>query len=406
MNAEPAPIVFDLRAAALLVARRWRRVALGVALGAVAAAGILLFVRPRFDGHALLLIRQFPEAGGQIQSKMNLVSQLAPGLLGGDADQELATELALLQSRSALGVVVDSLRLQVHPRSPGRVPPASLVDSLALPDRFAPVKFTLVAGANTRSQGTLYASKAGAGAYVRLVDRENAIDDLLRRLSVVKVGGDVVQITYAARDSITAAQVPNLIAQVYMQRRKTVDRGLNQRRLEFLAARADTVRRDLRRAVDSLARLQQESGAGVSAEISAKGMADQLATVQAQLAQLRASYGALDSLIFAARPAAAHARPRGAGGQAEGRPHAAVGTRRRHGRAGAAGAAGRDARGRRRARGGPGGVAAPGDLSAAAAHLARGPGRRAAAGADSGAGGRRIGGRGRNTELTERVVKV
>lgn len=299
MNAEPAPIVFDLAGAARLVARRWRRVALGVALGAATAAGILLFVRPRFDGHALLLIRQFPGAGTQIQSKLNSLSQLVPNLVGGDQDQELATELALLQSRSALGMVVDSLRLEVQPRSPGRVPPASLVDSLSLPHRFTPVKFTLAAGANTRPEGTLYASKTGAGAYVRLVDRENAIDDLIKRLAVTKVGGDVVQITYAARDSVTAAQVPNLIAQVYMQRRKTVDRGLNQRRLEFLTARADTVRHDLRRAVDSLARLQQASGAGVSAEISAKGMADQLATVQAQLAQLRASYGALDSLLGA-----------------------------------------------------------------------------------------------------------
>jgi uncharacterized protein involved in exopolysaccharide biosynthesis len=102
---------------------------------------------------------------------------------------------------------------------------------------------------------------------------------------------------YEGRDSITAAQVPNLLARVYMARRMTVDRGLDQRRFEFLSARADTVRHDLRKGVDSLARLQQESGAGVDAAIAAKGIADQYATVEGQLAQLTASQRALDSLV-------------------------------------------------------------------------------------------------------------
>jgi tyrosine-protein kinase Etk/Wzc len=147
---------------------------------------------------------------------------------------------------------------------------------------------------------------------VRLVDREDAITDLADRLSTKNAGGDAVEILYSGRDSTTAAQVPNLLARVYMLRRTTVDRGLNQRRLEFLTARADTVRRDLRRGVDSLAHLQTASGAGVDAGIAAKGIADQFANVQAQLAQLSASQHALDSLVSLVK--SGHTDPRALAG--------------------------------------------------------------------------------------------
>ncbi len=305
MTADHEPLVFDLDAAARLVMGRWRRVAAGAAFGLLASAAVLLFWPPSFDGTALLLIRQYPGAGGlQIQNKLSQLSQLVPNLIGGSqGDEELATELALLRSRAAIGVVVDSLRLQVQPRSPGRIAPASIVDSLRLHDLFKPVKITLKPGVNTIPQGIVYASRnlPAGGAYVRLVDREDAITDLADRLDTKNAGGEAEEILYRGRDSTTAAQVPNLLAYVYMMRRKTVDRGINQRRLEFLAARADTVRHDLRRGVDSLAVLQERSGAGVDATIAAKGIADQLATVQAQLAQLAASEHALDSLVTMVR---------------------------------------------------------------------------------------------------------
>ncbi|HVZ78756.1 MAG TPA: hypothetical protein VG818_12310, partial [Gemmatimonadaceae bacterium] len=191
---EPSPIVFDLGAAARLVARRWRRVAAGVGLGLVTAAAVLLFWRPSFDGRALLLIREFPGTAGSLPSKSSIVSQLVPGLLGDQGDEELATELALLQSRAAVGAVVDSLRLEVQPREPGRTPPALLVDSVKLPNRFKPLKLTLRTGANVIPEGVIYASQAGNGAYVKLVDREDAITDLADRLSVEKAGGDAVEI--------------------------------------------------------------------------------------------------------------------------------------------------------------------------------------------------------------------
>ena len=303
MTGQPEPIAIDLDAGIRLVARRWRRVAGGTLFGLLVAAAVMLFWPASFTGSGLLLIRELPGTGGlQIESKLNQLSQLVPGLSGGDdANLDLATELALLQSRAAIGAVVDSLRLEVQPRSPARVAPATLIDSVRLPSRFQPVKITLAAGANTVPGGVVYASAAGAGAYVKVVDREDAITDVAKHLNIGKAGGDVVTVAYSGRDSITAAQVPNLLAQIYMTRRTTVDRGLNQRRLEFLTARADTVRHELRKGVDSLAQLQEQSGAGVDAAIAARGLADRYATVQSQLAQLRATGNALDSLVALVR---------------------------------------------------------------------------------------------------------
>jgi len=122
---------------------------------------------------------------------------------------------------------------------------------------------------------------------------------MVDRLQVRKAGGGAVEITYRARDSISAARVPNLVAAVYMQRRKTVDRGLNQRRLEFLAAKADSVRGDLRHSADILADVTKRSGAGAPPEIEGRALAEQTGALEAKLSEIKASEAALDSFVNA-----------------------------------------------------------------------------------------------------------
>ncbi len=299
MSDEAAPVVIDLRDVAARVRRRLFVVALGLIAGGAAAAGIIAFVTPRFDGHALMLIRtSASDPMSMVKDRMGALSELLPSNvgLGSATADELATELSLLQSRAVLAVVVDSLRLAVIPRAPERVPPSTLVDSLTYTARFTPIKLALAAGKNALPQGVVWMRHA---ADVKLVDREDAIDDLAERLSVRKPGGDAIEITYRARDSVTAAQVPNLLAAVYMVRRKTVDRGLNQRRLEFLAAKADSVRDDLRRSADVAAGVAQQAGAGSSPDIAARALAEEAGVLEARLSELRAGEGALDSLVNA-----------------------------------------------------------------------------------------------------------
>jgi uncharacterized protein involved in exopolysaccharide biosynthesis len=297
MTAEPVPVVIDLRVVGDALRRRARVVVLGIVAGGLIAAGILLFATPRFDGRAMMLIRTSSiDPTSLVKDKLGTLGELMPSNLGlgGSSDEDLATELALLQSRAVIGAVVDSLRLEVIPRTPSRVPATTVVDSVRIVSRFKPVKLPIVAGANQTPQAAIWAKR---GAQIKLLDREDAIDDVASRLAVHKTGGGAVDITYRARDSVTAREVPNLLASIYILRRKTVDRGLNQRRLEFLAAKADSVRGDLRRSADVLADVAGRNGSGATPDIEARALAEETGALEAKLSEIRASEAALDSVV-------------------------------------------------------------------------------------------------------------
>lgn len=297
---EPVPIVLDFKVIASSVRRRASVVVAGVLAGAALGGAILLLVPPRFDSRAMVLIRTTNvDPAAAVRARMGAVAELLPGALGGASDEELSTELALLSSRATMGAVVDSLKLQIVPRSPGRVAPAALVDSIRLvPARFRPQKVSLRAGSNVLPQGVVWARQP---AKVKLLDHEDAVDEMSKRLTVRRVAGNAVEIGYRGRDSITSALVPNLLAGIYMSRRKTVDRGLNQRRLEFLAARADSVHDDLRRSADRLARVAAANGLDMGPDIGTRALAEEMGGLAARLSEIRADEGALDSLVDAAR---------------------------------------------------------------------------------------------------------
>lgn len=296
---EAVPFEIDVATVVEVIRRRAAAIAVGAVLGLVAALGILWLVPARFDGRAMILIRTSTfDPASLTRARIGPLSELMPGALGGNSNEELSTEIALLTSRATLGAVVDSLRLQVILRSPRRVPVSTIVDSIRSTQRFRPVKVSIVPGVNRIAGATVWARRP---AKIKLLDREDAIDDLQERAYARLIAGDVVEIRYRGRDSVTAAQVPNLLAAVYMLRRATVDRGLNQRRLEFLAAKADSVRLDLRRSADVLAGVAARNGAGANPEIGAKALADEASALETRLAELRATEVALDSLVDAAQ---------------------------------------------------------------------------------------------------------
>jgi tyrosine-protein kinase Etk/Wzc len=296
---EPVPFELDLSSVSQTIRSRWRALAVGLLVGAVTAVSVLLFVPPRFNGRAMVLIRTTQvDPSAALRTKMGAVAELMPNALGGNLDEELSTEIALLSSRATYGAVVDSLKLQVVPISPGRTPPYAVVDSIRTTGRFKPRKITLSPGPNAFEGGTIWASGA---ARVRVWDREDAIDEMEKRADVRLLSGNTVEIKYRGRDSLTAAEVPNLIANVYMIRRRTVDRGLNQRRLEFLDAKQDSVRVELRQTADLLASVARQFGVGASPEIGGEAMATGAAEMEAKLAELRATEIAMDSLIASTR---------------------------------------------------------------------------------------------------------
>jgi uncharacterized protein involved in exopolysaccharide biosynthesis len=302
----PAQQPLEVEPAALVRAamKGWMLVLAGAALGALAAVAIVVFVPPTFEGRALVLIKTPQDASSMLKSRLGPLSELAPSALGlGSGKEDVATELALFQSRSVLGRVVDSLRLQFRPVEPNRVPPSGEVDSLRLDGRFKPRKVTLHAGKNEFPEGQVFvSSKISGDIRARLFDREDAIDDLADALDVRTQGGDAVRVRYRGFDSLTAAAVPNLATDIYLARRHTTDRGLNQRRFEFLLAKADSVGGDLRRAARDLRQTQDVQNL-FDAEPAAKSLFERLAALETQRAEVHAEEITLDSVLArAGRP--------------------------------------------------------------------------------------------------------
>lgn len=277
MTPTPSP---DLDVAEVAGALRGglRGIAVGATLGVVAAVAVILFAPVRFEGRALVLVRtQQMSAGTLMREQFGALAPLAGDALGlGQGGDAIKTELALLQSRALLGDVVDSLRLQLRA---GRRPPITLDVPVPRDERFKPRTVDVPDGGSAK-----------------LVDREDAIDDLEKRLDVAVSGGDAIEIRYRSRDSLSAAAVPNLMAARYLERRRTVDRGLNQRRVEFLELQVDSVARALRAAVDASRRVGQE-GAGLAAEASERAELEQRVAMQLQLVQARGELEALDAML-------------------------------------------------------------------------------------------------------------
>lgn len=320
------------------VGRNWRAVLGGLLVGLVAAAAVVWLVPPRYAASTTVLLRNANDPAGSLLSRIGVAGDLAGavggGALGNALKSPLETELQLIKSRDILGQVVDSLGLQARVLSPRGVPSRALVAPTPHPGSFKRVRVAF-----TRSAGGAY-EVSGAGVTVRAVpggtvtlpklgavtltfgplpdrfivqfeDREDAITRADDRLSVEKKGGELAELAYSGPDSLTAATVPNAIAAAYLDRRRTVDRGLNQRRYEFLTAQIDSVQGQLGPAEESL-RLQQEGSgvfdpelAGRSGMEAVQDLRKELVPAEAERQAARQLLDRVDAGVFSARQIAA-----------------------------------------------------------------------------------------------------
>lgn len=258
------------------ILRSWRTVLGSVVGAAVVALLVLVFWPPRFEGRATVMVRTAPDASSMLRAQLGGLADLAGSSLRvGQEGGAIATEVGLLQSRLLLGDVVDSLRLQFRA---GRSTPPMSVAAVVPPGRFPP--------------RTIHVD----GRRIRLVDREDAVDDVARRVAVEEIGGDLIEVRFAARDSVTAAAVPNLLVDRYLGQRRTFDRDVNRRRVEFLDRQVDSVRQALAAATDVVRRAQQQSGV-LALELSGQVRGEQEVGVEAELASVEAEAAGLDSLL-------------------------------------------------------------------------------------------------------------
>jgi uncharacterized protein involved in exopolysaccharide biosynthesis len=323
----------DLAEVARSLRRGWR-----VILGSVAVAGALallvILVGPRrFSGTASAVIRSSGDAGGSLlaraageltganasQSSGSGGGAIAGGvsaLLGGGGSG-LETEIQIIQSESVLGAAIDSLKLQVVPRSASGMPSNAFVSDARLASAFRHVDLTFerstpgryhVTGGGldtTVAAGGIVRTRVGdvrlrevlpAAFTLRLVDREDALKMVGKGLVVKKAGGDVLRVTYRAPDSVTAAAVPNVVLAEYLARKKTSDRGVNAHRAEFLSVQIDSLGRELARAEMALRNFQERSGL-LDAEVVGKIELEQMALLRKSAGELEVEAVALDQLL-------------------------------------------------------------------------------------------------------------
>lgn len=304
-------IYFSEITAAIRRGRRW--LVAGILAGLALATAVLALIPPRFSSTSTVIVRAAESSTGALSARLGgSIAGVASGLMpGGLIAAPIETELQVLQSRSLAGEIVDSLQLQVRLRSGPRVAPWQLFHPTPIPGSFQRRRVTL----ERQGDQSFRASDAGlavvlppAKSTTRLpeaipqrleadiLDREEAITRLLKRLTVSKAGGEVVSIAYAADDSLTAAVVPNLLIRRYLARRKTSDRGLNQRRVEFLTAQVDSLEQSLVGAEQAL-RDQQERSGILDPVVTGKLELEQAGELRRSSASLDVERGALSLLL-------------------------------------------------------------------------------------------------------------
>ncbi|HJQ19265.1 MAG TPA: GNVR domain-containing protein, partial [Gemmatimonadaceae bacterium] len=273
----------DVADVARSLGRQWRAVIAFVAIGFLGALAVVLFAPKRYEGKATVLARTGAQGGGSILSRIGGLEGLMGGVGGGALGASgMETELQLLKSESLGAQVMDSLKLQVRVKEPAGVAPSGLVQAYDLRPSFATRAYTFERSADgsyrvsgdsvariarpgqtaTLDVGsiTLAASGLPARFTVRLMDREDALDRFARRLSVSKAGGEIAKVVYTADDRQTAADAPNALIAFYLQRRTTIDRGANQRRVEYVTDQLQQTEAQLTTAESELRKYQEQTG--------------------------------------------------------------------------------------------------------------------------------------------------
>ena len=314
--------------------RQWRAVIAFTLLGMLAAATFISLAPRRYDGKASVMARAGGGGGASILGRMAEGTGDLLGGLGGMGGSPLETELQTLRSRALAGQVVDSLMLQFRTREPAGTPPAAFVASHSLAPAFEPRRYKFskqangtytVAGDSTPHSATpgqpvslaigsltLQASGLPDDFTLQILDREDAIARVARRMKINKAGGEVVRVEYRGDDPITAAAAPNTLIRFYTERRRTVDRGSNQRRVEYVETQVDSTAAELARAEKEMRRLQEATNvfdpevSGETDVASAARLREQLSNAQVDEGTARQLLTQVDRGAMAPRELAAY----------------------------------------------------------------------------------------------------
>ncbi|HYC50059.1 MAG TPA: GNVR domain-containing protein [Gemmatimonadaceae bacterium] len=297
---------------------QWRTVIAFVVVGVLGAAAVVLFAPRKFEGQASVLARTAGVGGGSVGGRISGLGELLGGIgaLGGGGSIE--TELQVLRSRAIAGTVVDSLQLQVRVREPEGTAPYSVFASSALPGAFKRRTYTF-----ERTPSGSYAGNSGGGQVeltpgqparldvgtvtlhpgltaprlvIAVMDREDAITRFTGKAQITKAGGEIARVVYRGDDSLSAAAAANAIIGVYLERRRTTDRGANARRVEYVSAQLDSTAATLSRRERELRQYQEESGV-LDAKVQGEIDLESAAMLRRTLTDIQVDEGAIKQLL-------------------------------------------------------------------------------------------------------------
>lgn len=292
------------------------KIVVSTLVGLGVAAALLLFLPKRWEGRSSVLVSSGEEMGSGLLQKAGIPDGIATSILGRSAAGQMETELELLRSRRLIGEVADSLQLGVRVRVPRRAPASTVFSRFEAAGAFRPVDIegerngagwhlrgdgvdtTIAAGHAVRLPvGTMTLSATAPGRFsVRLLDHEDATTRLQKRLSITRAGGEIAAATVRWEDSSTAAAIPNVLVARYLALRRRVDRGDNAARYEFVAAQADSLERQLTKALAELRAYQQRSGT-MDPVINGKLLLETSVQLRQQLGGVALEHEALRALL-------------------------------------------------------------------------------------------------------------
>jgi uncharacterized protein involved in exopolysaccharide biosynthesis len=302
--------------AALRRGRVW--VAAGAAVGLLVGAAVAFGIAPRYEARTSVLIQSETDNGISALSKL---SGLLGGMGGGLSGSKLETEVAIFQSRTVIGEVVDSLGLQVEVLEPAAAAPLALFSAVHVDARTEGQEYSFErAGNGYEVSGDGFRGTAVPGTAVRLpdavltlaetgvpakfrielMDRESAVDKVEKALDLSTEQGDLVEVKFRAKAPAVSAGVLNGMVSTYLRRRTTTDRGTNQHRYEFLSEHVDSITHQLMRAEEALRQDQETSGV-LDPEVQGQTELERAMEVQAELEGTAVEARALEQIVARGR---------------------------------------------------------------------------------------------------------
>jgi uncharacterized protein involved in exopolysaccharide biosynthesis len=320
--------VIDLADILRSIKNGWAVVAGMTAAGLVLAVLVLVVVPPVFSGKASIFLKTGGSGNGSMSSLASAISAISDAGGGGGGilpgiKSSVETETDIMQSRSLTGEVVDSLMLQALVSKPRATPAIRAFGNLSLPGSFRPRDYSFtpigtpagqaprfrfvakgdsgiaVVGQAAALEGgiiTLAPTAPKEGFAVTFRDHEDATTRVQDHLSFDKPKTDVAHFEYRGDDSLSAATVPNLLLRLYLERRRGVDRGTNQKKAEFLERQVDSAAGALTVAERAL-RAQREASGVVNPVLAGQADFETETRLRTQLTDFQMQERALQQLV-------------------------------------------------------------------------------------------------------------